>query len=163
MQILQSCIHGRSGCGTLRRKLRFTLLLASLFALLLTVPLVQAADDGRSRIWDTAEFTYGDQFSINVPAVNLQELLLNLKETRYSLELHRKQLQQQLADAEITGGKVALAAVMPGGLLYLAIKKQQYEDYRKQLADLQGWIVELEQDLPNIASLASRIMVAHLP
>ena len=140
------------------------------FISLITVPLsvpaetmtdaVGAIVQQHDQAWDHTTTDAG--FSVDLPAVDSNLLVEQVK----SLLVLLKQRQQELTefvDRNKLGTKDAvITAIMPGGLLYAAYKKNKLEQAKTELVRTTEEVAELAHDLLAMQEQTGRLTVAQL-
>ena len=110
-----------------------------------------------------AQVTAPDQFIIQLPVVD-HEALIEQVGTLHSQLIQRKQvLVQSVADKKLDGSDAIVAAVLPGGLLYVSYKKARYEQDKNELARISADIKEYSSDLLALESGPEKLVTAQLP
>lgn len=84
------------------------------------------------------------------------ELIGELRLARTDLESVRESLRTSLAEGRIDGGDLALAVILPGGSLYLAAKQASTLHAEERLADVEGTLLVLDDDIGHFMLAALR-------
>lgn len=103
-----------------------------------------------------------DSFSVAWPIVSNSQLILTIDEARLYLGEEQKSAAQRISKYRDGSDNYLLAAVMPGGMLYLAYQKSQLKASKKVLQDINADITTLAEDRVNLG-LPPNLQVASNP
>ncbi len=120
-----------------------------LFLMLASLPVVVqagSADNGFSLETVQSE----DGFITRQPAISVARLQESVAETEHYLADKTSNLEKSVTSHRKHGNNLVLAAVMPGGLLYLAYHKGQQKIAENELESVQQAQVELQQDVTRL-------------
>ena len=113
-----------------------------------------------SRDWvDTAN---DEGFYIDLPAVNYRQLIGLIRTYRTYLTDRKKEIARYLEEHRLDGKDVLITAILPGGLLYAAVRKGQLEQAKAELSEVSEDIAELSRDLLAMQAVAGELTVAQL-
>jgi hypothetical protein len=97
------------------------------------------------------------------PRISQQELNNALAESRHLLSVRRHKLEAFIEANRITARTGVVAAVMPGGLVYLAVRKARLSNANVKLENLQADLGNLQADILALYAEESPILVARFP
>lgn len=161
IQILDSRIGG------IKAMHRTYLYLAALISILTTsVPVfaetaggrVAASSQGSS--WTTTANDGG--FYLDLPAVNPDRLMALVKAYRTFLTQREAAISQYLDEHRLDARDTLITILVPGGLLYAAIRTGNLEQAKTELAEVSDNIDELSRDLLVLQAMAGELTVAQL-
>jgi hypothetical protein len=101
-------------------------------------------------------------FYIDLPAVNADPLLGLIRAYRASLTHREEAITRYLDENRLDGTDVLFAIILPGGLLYAAIRKGDLEQAKVELAEITDDMDELTGDLLAMQAIAGELTVAQL-
>ena len=104
-----------------------------------------------------------NQFTIQLPDVDREALIEQLRTLRSQLIQRKQALVQSVADKKLDGKDAVITAIMPGGLLYAGYKKVRYEQAKNELARVSTDIEEYSDDLLAMQPSPAQVVVAQLP
>lgn len=104
-----------------------------------------------------------DGLVINEPRISQQELNDALIENKYLVNVRSNKLIEFIEENRITAKTGVMAAVMPGGLIYLAWRKTQLSEANDKLEGLQADINNLQSDVLALHVETGPILVARFP
>jgi hypothetical protein len=107
--------------------------------------------------------TAPNQFTIQLPDVNHEALVEQVRALRSQLILRKQALVQLVADQKLDGSDAIITAILPGGLIYAGYKKARYEQARDELARVIADIEEISGDLLAMQSWPIPVALAQLP
>jgi hypothetical protein len=97
------------------------------------------------------------------PSISQQELNKALAESRHLISVRSHKLEEYIEENRITAKTGIVAAVMPGGLIYLALRKAQLSNANVKLENLQTDMNELQSDILALHEEEGPIRVARFP
>ena len=106
--------------------------------------------------------TTQDQFVIQLPGVDRDALIEQVRTLRSQLIQRKQALVKVIADKKMDSSDTVIASIMPGGLIYAAYKKTSYEQSRNELAGINADIEECSDDLLAMQAGAAPVFVARL-
>lgn len=110
---------------------------------------------------DATDFRLSPQGLICEPVVrDRSQLMAQLRTQRSALMHYVRKLSDALEETRFTSKDAVLTAIMPGGLLYAAYRKNQSTQAQAQLAQARVRLDELEDDLDVLAGFAAPTVVA---
>jgi hypothetical protein len=123
------------------------------FISLTTMPLSILADntaeplivDTQSRDWShtvSAEGLY-----LDLPSVDYNHLIKEIRSTHAFNTLREQQISKYLDDKQMDSKDAVIAAIMPGGLLYAAVRKNNLAQAKTRLIEVNEVLDELSYDL----------------
>jgi len=106
--------------------------------------------------------TTPDQFVIQLPGVDREALVEQVRTLRSQLIQRKQALVKVIADKKMDSSDAFITTIMPGGLIYAAYKKTSYEQSRSELASIIADIEECSDDLLAMQSGSAPVFVARL-
>lgn len=137
----------------------FPVKLFALIAIMSTAFLMQPASAEQLRVPGAAPA----QLSIQLPYVDRDVLVENVRLLRSRLIQRKQELLQLVADQQLDGGDALITVIMPGGLLYAGYKKARYESAKDELDRVSEDIEEYSDDLLAMQSAPVPLAMALLP
>ena len=137
----------------------FPVKLFALIAIICTAFLMQPASAEQLRVSGAAPA----QLSIQLPYVDRDALVENVRLLRSRLIQRKQELLQFVADQQLDGGDALITVIMPGGLLYAGYKKARYESAKDELDRVSEDIEEYSDDLLAMQSAPVPLAMALLP
>ena len=107
--------------------------------------------------------TAPDQFAIELPDVDREALVEQVRTLRSRLIQRKQTLVQEVADKKMDSSDTVITVIMPGGLIYAGYKKARYEQAKNELARVTAEIEEFSSDLLAMQSGSVPVVVAQLP
>ena len=104
-----------------------------------------------------------DGFVTNEPRISQAELNDALIENKYLLNVQTNELSIFIAENDISTQTNIMAAIMPGGLIYLAWKRTQLSHANEKLKSLQDDSDKLQSDVLALRVVTNPILVARFP
>jgi pyruvate/oxaloacetate carboxyltransferase len=104
-----------------------------------------------------------DQLAIQLPDVDIESLIEQVRTMRSQLIQHKQALLQSVADNKLDGSDALITAIMPGGLLYAGYKKARHAQAKKELDRVSADIEEISDDLLAMQSRSAPVVMAQLP
>lgn len=93
------------------------------------------------------------------PRISQQALNDALSEGRQLIRLRSHKLEEYIEENRITAKTSVMAAVMPGGLIYLAVRKARLSDASDKLEHLQADMEDLHSDTLALHEEQSPVLV----
>ena len=109
------------------------------------------------------QVTTPDQFIIQLPDVDHEVLVEQVRTLRSQLLQRKQALVQSVADKKLDGNDAVIASIVPGGLLYVGYKKARYEQASNELARISADIELYSSDLLAMQSKSATVAIARLP
>jgi len=106
--------------------------------------------------------TTPDQFTIQLPDVDREALIEQVKELRSQLIQRKQALIQIIADKKLDSSDAFITTIMPGGLIYAGYKKVRYEQAKNELASVNTDIEEFSDDLLAMQYESAPVAIARL-
>ena len=97
------------------------------------------------------------------PKISQQALNNALAETRYMIGIRSQRLEAFIDDNRITANTGIMAAIMPGGLIYLALRKANLHEANVELENLQADKNDLQSDILALHKEQNPILIARFP
>jgi len=95
----------------------------------------------------------------SLPQIDREQLGDEVSRLHLTLEARQRQLTGELDKSRLTAGDAVLVAVLPGGLLYAALKRHRTVRAEAELQQIAAQLEELE-DFPRQAPPASPLLAA---
>lgn len=119
-----------------------------------------AAQDG---VFALERVRSADGFATNEPTINHYQLQRVVDDTSSYLVDKQATLEKDISKHRKAGNNLVLAAVMPGGLLYLAYHKGQQLSAEKKLDLVEQSRQELQEDSKRLELETSPVIIARFP
>jgi len=119
--------------------------LAILLVGILSIFSMQASADERGAIYNTQIHIGSDGLAIQQPMISQTEILKTLTKAHLLLSKQSKKAEKIIAENN-TGNNMAIAAILPGGLIYLAYKRSKVSSAKTELLDVNHQIALLDKD-----------------
>lgn len=103
-----------------------------------------------------------DQFIIQLPDVDHEALIGQVRALRSQLMQRKQVLEQVVADKRLGGSDAIISAVIPGGLLYAGYRISRYRQAKNKLARVSADIEEYSSDLLAMESRFAQVTIARL-
>jgi Tfp pilus assembly PilM family ATPase len=101
-------------------------------------------------------------FYITLPAVSSHELSRRIRAHRAALKQREQQLTRYLVENRLDAKDTLITIIMPGGLLYAAVRKGNLEQAKTELREITQDTDELGRDLLAMRAMADKLTVAQL-
>ncbi len=101
-------------------------------------------------------------FYVVLPAVDTEQLIDRISAHRASLTQREQQIRDYLEDHQLGAEDVLITVIMPGGLLYAAVRKANLQQAQAELDQINAAMDELSRDLVAMQALAGDLTVARL-
>lgn len=134
---------------------RLTVLFIGLFSSLLTSQ-INAADE--QQIFNTQIYLGSDGLGIQQPSISQTEILKTLSQAHLLLTQQGDDAQKTITENSVTGN-IAMAAIIPGGLIYLAYKQSKISNAEAILTGIKNELLSLDRD----AVTLYQVVVARYP
>jgi hypothetical protein len=123
---------------------------------------VAAAATADARSPDPAATANHHGFYIDLPHVSADQLLGLIRSYRASLTYREEEIRRYLDKNRLDAKDALIAIIMPGGLVYAAIRKGDLEQAEVELADITEDMDELDGDLLTMQAIVGELTVAQL-
>ena len=133
-----------------------------LLSLLCTIAGTATASE-RADIFELHMSVGSDGLVTNEPQISQQQLNDALIENKYLINVRSNKLKEFIEENQITTKTGIIAAVMPGGLIYLALRKAGLSDANNKLEILQADLNDLQSDTIALHVEDAPILAAHFP
>lgn len=104
----------------------------------------------------------GNGLIVTIPVSGVQELLTHLTTYHSALNKQRSEYVIQVEETKFGVKDALIAAILPGGLIYAANKKQQHDRVKADLLDISDQLAELSLDVNHFVIKSSTQTVALL-
>ena len=101
-------------------------------------------------------------FYVALPVVDTDRLLERISAQRASLSQREQEVTEYLEDHQLGTRDVLIAVIMPGGLIYAAVRKGNLQQAQAELDQINAAMDELSRDLLAMQAVAGELSVAHL-
>jgi len=101
-------------------------------------------------------------FYIDLPAVSLERLIKQVRAYRAALAQREEQLAQYVDEHGLDVKDTVLTVILPGGLLYAAIRTENLRQAKAELAEVGDDMEALARDLLVMQAAAGDLTVAQL-
>jgi hypothetical protein len=101
-------------------------------------------------------------FYIDLPAVNSNQLIGLIRAYRASLTQREQEITRYLEENRLDAKDLLISVILPGGLLYAAVRKGYLEQAKVELAEMTEDLDELSRDLLAMQAVAGELTVAQL-
>jgi hypothetical protein len=101
-------------------------------------------------------------FYVALPTVDADRLIERISAQRASLTQREQELMQYLEDHQLGARDVLITLVMPGGLIYAAVRKGNLQQAQAELDQLNSAMDELSRDLVAMQAVAGDLTMAQL-
>jgi hypothetical protein len=119
-----------------------------------------AATDAQS---DSQTYTANDGgFYTALPAVNSNQLITLLRNYQTALVQRGKEITRYLDENQLDVTDALITVIMPGGLVYAAVRKANIEEARDELTEITESMDELARDLLVMQAEAGELTLARL-
>lgn len=138
------------------------------FLSIITVPVAALAETSADpAITDTQIPTFAPVandagFYVALPAVDTDQLIARISAHRASLTHREQEVRQYLDDHQLGAKDVLITVIMPGGLLYAAVRKGNLQQAQADLDQITAATDELSRDLLAMQAVAGDLTVAQL-
>jgi len=97
------------------------------------------------------------------PRISQQELNNALTDCKHLISMRSQKLEEYIEENRITAKTGVIAAIMPGGLIYLAVRKASLSDANDKLETLQLDMDDLQTDTLALRVEQGPVLVARFP
>lgn len=97
------------------------------------------------------------------PRISQHELNKALVENHHLVKVRSQKLEDYIEENKITAKTGVVAAIMPGGLIYLAVRKARLSEAGTRLESLQADVNKLPADHLALHNEEATILVASIP
>lgn len=101
-------------------------------------------------------------FYVALPAVDTGRLIERISAQRVSLTQREQEIMQYLEDHQLGARDVLITLIMPGGLIYAAVRKGNLQQAQAELDQLNSALDELSRDLVAMQAVAGDLTMAQL-
>ena len=129
-------------------------------AALAEAPTAAAAAD--SQLPSSAPAANDAGFYVALPAVDTDQLIERIRTHRASLTQREHEVNRYLEDHQLDAKDVLITIIMPGGLLYAAVRKGNLQQAQAELEQINAAMDELSRDLLAMQAVAGELTVAEL-
>lgn len=119
-----------------------------------------AATASQTRNWTPTENEGG--FYTALPAVNNKQLVGLLRNYQEALTQREQEITRYLDENRLDTADVLITVIMPGGLIYAAVRKANLEEARAELTEITDDMDELSRDLLAMQAGAGELTLAQL-
>jgi len=119
-----------------------------------------SATDAQNRNWTPTENEGG--FYTSLPAVNNKQLVGLIRNYQEALTQREQEITRYLDENRLDTADVLITVIMPGGLIYAAVRKANLEEARAELTEITGDMDELSRDLLAMQAGTGELTLAQL-
>ena len=101
-------------------------------------------------------------FYTALPAVNNKQLVGLLRNYQEALTQREQEITRYLDENRLDTADVLITVIMPGGLIYAAVRKANLEEARAELAEITDDMDELSRDLLAMQAGTGELTLAQL-
>ena len=101
-------------------------------------------------------------FYTALPAVNNKQLIGLLRIYQSALTQREEEITRYLDDNQLDTADVLITVILPGGLIYAAVRKANIEEAKAELAEISEDMDELSRDLLAMQAEAGELTLAQL-
>ena len=101
-------------------------------------------------------------FYVALPAVDTDRLIERISAQRASLTQREREVIQYLEDHQLGAKDVLITVIMPGGLIYAAVRKGNLQQAQAELDQINAAMDELSRDLVAMQAVAGDLTMAQL-
>jgi len=116
--------------------------------------------DAQNRNWTPTENEGG--FYTSLPAVNNKQLVGLIRNYQEALTQREQEITRYLDENRLDTADVLITVVMPGGLIYAAVRKANLEEARAELTEITDDMDELSRDLLAMQAGTGELTLAQL-
>ena len=138
----------------------FVAIMTTSVSALAETPVDPAATDGLNRDWTPTENAGG--FYTALPAVNNKQLVGLLRNYQEALTRREQEITRYLDENRLDTADVLITVIMPGGLIYAAVRKANLEEARAELTEITDDMDELSRDLLAMQAGTGELTLAQL-
>lgn len=113
-----------------------------LFGLLLSV---HATAEQSTNIYTTQIHIDNDGLAIQQPSISQTEILSTLTQAHRLLSA-QEIVAKTIVEEHDAGKNMVVAAIMPGGIIYLAYKQGKFENAKTKLSNIENELTDLDTD-----------------
>lgn len=118
---------------------------------------------GREDLLDRHMIKHHDGLVTAELRISQQELNNALTDCKHLISVRSQKLEEYIKENRITAKTGVIATIMPGGLIYLAVRKASLNDASNQLEALQTDMNDLQTDTIALHVEGGPILVARFP
>lgn len=133
------------------------------FGLLLCFLLPLNAQAAGDSVFLLEDIESADGFATSQPTITSLKLQRAIEDTDHYLQHQQVTLEKNVKKHRDAGNNILLAAVMPGGLLYMAYHKAQQSVAENDLAFVKQSQVELQEDWARLELDKQPVIIARFP
>jgi len=119
-----------------------------------------SATDAQNRNWTPTENEGG--FYTSLPAVNNKQLVGLIRNYQEALTQREQEITRYLDENRLDTADVLITVIMPGGLIYAAVRKANLEEARAELTEITDDMDELSRDLLAMQAGTGELTLAQL-
>ena len=138
----------------------FAAIMATSVSALAETAVNPSVTDAQNRNWTPTENEGG--FYTSLPAVNNKQLVGLIRNYQEALTQREQEITQYLDENRLDTADVLITVIMPGGLIYAAVRKANLEEARAELTEITDDMDELSRDLLAMQAGTGELTLAQL-
>ena len=101
-------------------------------------------------------------FYVALPAVDTDRLIERISAQRASLTQREQEIREYLEDHQLGAKDLLITVIMPGGLIYAAVRKGNLQQAQAELDQINAAMDELSRDMVAMQAVAGDLTMAQL-
>ena len=101
-------------------------------------------------------------FYVALPAVDTDRLIERISAQRASLTQREQEIREYLEDHQLGAKDLLITVIMPGGLIYAAVRKGNLQQAQAELDQINAAMDELSRDMVAMQAVAGDLTMAPL-
>jgi len=138
----------------------FAAIMATSVSALAETAVNPSVTDAQNRNWTPTENEGG--FYTALPAVNNKQLVGLIRNYQEALTQREQEITRYLDENRLDTADVLITVIMPGGLIYAAVRKANLEEARAELTEITDDMDELSRDLLAMQAGTGELTLAQL-
>ena len=138
----------------------FAAIMATSVSALAETAVNPSVTDAQNRNWTPTENEGG--FYTALPAVNNKQLVGLIRNYQDALTQREQEITRYLDENRLDTADVLITVIMPGGLIYAAVRKANLEEARAELTEITDDMDELSRDLLAMQAGTGELTLAQL-
>ena len=138
----------------------FAAIMATSVSALAETAVNPSVTDAQNRNWTPTENEGG--FYTSLPAVNNKQLVGLIRNYQEALTQREQEITRYLDENRLDTADVLITVIMPGGLIYAAVRKANLEEARAELTEITDDMDELSRDLLAMQAGTGELTLAQL-
>jgi len=101
-------------------------------------------------------------FYVALPAVDTDRLIERISAQRASLTQREQEIREYLEDHQLGAKDLLITVIMPGGLIYAAVRKGNLQQAQAELDQINAAMDDLSRDMVAMQAVAGDLTMAQL-